>query len=72
MELEQDTLVNRNVLLEEHRTAVKLTIAKRRNIERLKSSSSIKADRVDEALDELAEVGFALLARSIQRSDLVM
>ncbi|KAM0751557.1 hypothetical protein T439DRAFT_312879 [Meredithblackwellia eburnea MCA 4105] len=51
----KETLVSRDVILDEHRTSAKNTIAKRRNIERMKGSSSIKADRVDEALEELDE-----------------
>jgi hypothetical protein len=66
----QDTLVNRDVLLDEHRSSVKLTISKRRNIERLKSSSTIKADKVDEALDELDEVCLSILLRSFGSPDL--
>jgi hypothetical protein len=42
--------------LEEYQVAVKSAISKRRNIERLKASSSIRPDRVDEALEELEEV----------------
>ncbi|KAK4705602.1 hypothetical protein P7C70_g598, partial [Phenoliferia sp. Uapishka_3] len=49
----KDTLVSRDVILDEHRTAAKATIARRRAIEKMRGSSSIKADRVDEALEEL-------------------
>lgn len=47
--------------MDEHRAAAKSTISKRRAIEKIKSSASIKGDRVDEALDELDEVRFVLL-----------
>jgi hypothetical protein len=42
-------------VLEEYQDAVKTTIAKRRNIERLKASSNIRPERVDDALEELEE-----------------
>jgi hypothetical protein len=42
-------------VLEEYQDAVKNTIAKRRNIERLKASSNIRPERVDDALEELEE-----------------
>jgi hypothetical protein len=35
---------------------VKATIAKRRHIERLKASASIRREKVDEALDDMEEV----------------
>jgi len=41
------------VILDEHRSAAKATVAKRKAIEKLKGANNIKADRVDEALDEL-------------------
>lgn len=52
----QETLISRDVILSEHRSAVKATRSKRDIIERLKNSSSIKAERVDDALDELEDV----------------
>ncbi|GAA5847878.1 hypothetical protein JCM9279_006681 [Rhodotorula babjevae] len=51
----KDTLSGRDAVVEEHRRAVKSSIAKRREIEKLRSSSSLKADRVSEALEELDE-----------------
>ena len=51
----QDTLDRRQTIVEEHATAVRTTIAKKRTIERLKASTSIKADRADDALDEFEE-----------------
>jgi hypothetical protein len=42
-------------VLEEYQDAVKNTIAKRRNIERMKASSNIRPERVDDALEELEE-----------------
>ncbi|KAG8804901.1 Vacuolar protein sorting-associated protein 17, partial [Serendipita sp. 399] len=51
----QETLLQRSLVLEEYQEAVKSTIAKRRNIERLKASSNIRPERVDDALEELEE-----------------
>lgn len=42
-------------MIEEYQEAVKTTISKRRNIERLKASSNIRPERVDDALEELEE-----------------
>ena len=42
-------------MIEEYQEAVKATISKRRNIERLKASSNIRPERVDDALEELEE-----------------
>lgn len=55
-ERSQDTLSGRDAVVEEHRKAVKSSIEKRRAIEKLRSSSSLKADRVNEALEDLDEV----------------
>ena len=52
----KETLLMRTGVLEEYQSAVKTTISKRRQIERLKASSNIRADRVDEALEEIEEV----------------
>lgn len=51
----KETLLQRSLVLEEYQEAVKNTINKRRNIERLKASSNIRPERVDEALEELEE-----------------
>ncbi|GAA6024755.1 hypothetical protein JCM11491_004803 [Sporobolomyces phaffii] len=52
----KETLSNRDSVSEEHRTAVKLTIQKRRNIEKLRSSAKeLRSEKVDEALEELDE-----------------
>ncbi|KAF8897839.1 Vps5 C terminal like-domain-containing protein [Infundibulicybe gibba] len=51
----KETLLMRTGVLEEYQTAVKTTISKRRHIERLKASSNIRPDRVDEALEEMEE-----------------
>ncbi|CAG8646876.1 25118_t:CDS:2 [Cetraspora pellucida] len=48
----KETLANRLRIITEHEDAVKATISKKRYMERLKSSTSIKSDRVDEALKE--------------------
>ncbi|KAF8524709.1 vacuolar protein sorting-associated protein vps17 [Hysterangium stoloniferum] len=51
----KETLMQRTAVLEDHQAAVKTTITKRRQIERLKSSTNIRPDRVDEALEDLDE-----------------
>ena len=56
----KDTLSSRDSIVDEHRSAVKSTISKRRAVEKMKVSSNIKADRVDEALDDLEEVSPAV------------
>lgn len=53
----KETLLMRTGVLEEYQAAVKTTISKRRNIERLKASSNIRPERVDEALGDMEEVG---------------
>ncbi|GBB85550.1 hypothetical protein RclHR1_12040002 [Rhizophagus clarus] len=49
----KETLANRLRIISEHDDAVKNTISKRRYIERLKSSTNIKSDKVNEALEDL-------------------
>lgn len=51
----KETLQQRTGVLDEYQAAVKTTISKRRQIERLKASSNIQAHRVDEALEDLEE-----------------
>ena len=51
----QDALGQRQSILDDHANAARTTIAKKRAIERLRASSSIKADRADDALDEYEE-----------------
>ncbi|GAA5993354.1 hypothetical protein JCM11641_000860 [Rhodosporidiobolus odoratus] len=51
----KETLSGRDAVVDEHRTAVKTTITRRRNIEKLRSASSLRADKVNEALEELDE-----------------
>ncbi|KAG6842035.1 hypothetical protein C0991_003561 [Blastosporella zonata] len=51
----KETLLMRTGVLEEYQQAVKTTISKRRQIERLKASSNIRPDRVDEALEDMEE-----------------
>ncbi|KAJ7653474.1 Vps5 C terminal like-domain-containing protein [Mycena rosella] len=51
----KETLQMRTGVLEEYQAAVKTTISKRRQIERLKGSSNIRPDRVDEALEDMEE-----------------
>ncbi len=59
----KETLQQRTSVLEEYQTAVKTTISKRRNIERLKASRSIGAEKVDEALQDLQEVRIPRVVR---------
>ena len=54
----KETLQQRTAVLEEYQAASKTSISKRRNIERLKASSSINPSKVDEALEDLEEVCF--------------
>lgn len=56
----QETLSGRDAVVSEHREAVKTTIARRRAIDKLRSASSLKADKVNEALEELDEVRLSL------------
>lgn len=53
----KETLQSRTSVLEEYQAAVRATISKRRNMERLKASSNIRPEKVDDALEEMAEVG---------------
>lgn len=52
----KETLLQRTSVLEEYQAAVKSSISKRRYIERLKTSSNIRPEKVDEALEDLEEV----------------
>ncbi|KAL5636608.1 hypothetical protein ACGC1H_000533 [Rhizoctonia solani] len=49
----KETLAQRTQVLEDYQSAVKSTISKRRQIERLKQSSNIRPEKVDEALEDL-------------------
>ncbi|GBE79927.1 Vps5 C terminal like-domain-containing protein [Sparassis latifolia] len=51
----KETLQQRTAVLEEYQAAVKSTISKRRNMERLKASSNINPLKVDEALEDMEE-----------------
>ncbi|KAF8842770.1 hypothetical protein BDN67DRAFT_925885 [Paxillus ammoniavirescens] len=51
----KEALLQRASVLEEYQAAVRATISKRRNMERLKASGSIRPERVDEALEEMEE-----------------
>ncbi|CCM00668.1 uncharacterized protein FIBRA_02707 [Fibroporia radiculosa] len=51
----KETLQQRTAVLEDYQAAVKTTISKRRNLERLKASGNIRSERVDEALEEMEE-----------------
>lgn len=59
----KETLQQRTAVLEEYQAAVKTTISKRRNAERLKSSRNIGPEKVDEALEDLEEVSYVCLCR---------
>jgi hypothetical protein len=68
----KETLQMRTGVLEEYQAAVKTTISKRRQIERLKASANIRPDRVDEALEDMEEVSrylllFLILDRQLHR-----
>jgi alpha-D-ribose 1-methylphosphonate 5-triphosphate synthase subunit PhnG len=52
----QDALGQRTQILEDSQTATKNAINKRRNVERLKGSSSINPSKVDDALHEMEDV----------------
>ncbi|GAA6041765.1 hypothetical protein JCM8097_008320 [Rhodosporidiobolus ruineniae] len=51
----KETLSTRDAVGEEHRQAVRNTISRRRQIDKLRSSSSLRPDKVNEALEELDE-----------------
>ena len=55
----KETLQQRTSVLEEYQAAVKSAISKRRHIERLKASASIRPEKVDEALEDLEEVRYS-------------
>jgi hypothetical protein len=57
----KETLLQRTSVLEEYQAAVKTTISKRRHIERLKASSNIRPERVDNALEDMEEVNLHTL-----------
>ena len=54
----QDALGQRTQILEDSQTATKNAINKRRNVERLKGSSSINPSKVDDALHEMEDVSY--------------
>ncbi|GAA5993174.1 hypothetical protein JCM10908_001324 [Rhodotorula pacifica] len=64
----KDTLSGRDAVADDHRQAVKASIQKRRNIEKLKSASSLRSDKVNEALEDLDEAQHyeETLARRLQ------
>lgn len=53
----KETLLNRIQVLEDAQNASKAAINKRRTVERLKGSSNISAQKVDDALAEMQDVG---------------
>ena len=56
----KDALGQRTQILEDSQTATKNAINKRRNVERLKGSSSINPSKVDDALHEMEDVSDSL------------
>lgn len=59
----KETLQQRSAVLEEYQAAVKMAISKRRAIERLRASSNIRPERVDEALEEMEEVSTQIVSK---------
>lgn len=51
----KEALLTRNALVEEHHSSTKSVISKRREIDMLRSSRSIRRDRVDEKVEELED-----------------
>lgn len=51
----KETMLARNALVEEHHNAQKITVNKKREAEHLKMQRNLRADRVDDALEELQE-----------------
>ncbi|KAN0060895.1 Vacuolar protein sorting-associated protein 17 [Thecaphora frezii] len=51
----KEAMLARNALVEEHHNAQKATVAKKRDLEHLKTQKNLRADRVDDALEELEE-----------------
>lgn len=59
----QDSLLQRTQILEDAQGATKSAITKRRNVERLKGSSSINPIKVDDAIGEMREVNLGVVPR---------
>lgn len=51
----KETMLARNAMVEEHHNAQKQTVAKKRDAEHLRMQRNLRADRVDDALEELEE-----------------
>ncbi|PWZ03408.1 hypothetical protein BCV70DRAFT_197619 [Testicularia cyperi] len=51
----KEAMLARNALVEEHHNAQKATVAKKRDAEHLKTQRNLRADRVDDALEDLEE-----------------
>jgi hypothetical protein len=54
----KSSLTQRTQILEDSQAASKAAITKRRNVERLKGSSSINPSKVDDAISEMDEVSW--------------
>lgn len=52
----KEAMLARNALVEEHHNAQKATVNKKREAEHLKTQRNLRADKVDDALEELEEV----------------
>jgi hypothetical protein len=53
----QDTLIHRTQVLEDAQTASKNAIHKRRAVEKLRGNTRIDPAKVDDAIEEMREVG---------------
>lgn len=53
----QDTLIHRTQVLEDAQTASKNAIHKRRAVEKLRGNTRIDPSKVDDAIEEMREVG---------------
>ncbi|EPQ28183.1 uncharacterized protein PFL1_04012 [Pseudozyma flocculosa PF-1] len=51
----KEAMLARNALVEEHHNAQKAVVAKKRDAEHLKTQRNLRADKVDDALEELEE-----------------
>ncbi|PWN53384.1 hypothetical protein IE53DRAFT_310321, partial [Violaceomyces palustris] len=51
----KEAMLARNALVEEHHGAQKIVVAKKREAEHLKTQRNLRADRVDDALEDLEE-----------------
>lgn len=64
----KEALNQRLTILEEFQAAEKITITKRRAVERMKASSSIVPSKVDDAIDDMEEVRLLGCSHSLIQS----